>query len=117
MRRSARGRGLREEDPGHHHRAAEPSLPPQHLVCEQHAEQRRERRLEREDERGSRCSRARLHPGGDEVAERAGEEPRHEERPHTVAPRGTSSSPRATAMTAKPANDVAICRNVSARGS
>ncbi len=37
--------------------------------------------------------------------------------PQTVAPRGTSSWPSASAMTLKPTNDVAIMSSVSARGS
>ena len=50
------------------------------LRQEQHAEERGERRLEREHERRPRGGRARLHPGRDEVAERAGEDAGDDER-------------------------------------
>ena len=77
--RRSRG-GLGDEDPGHHHRAAEPADPPQHLVREQHPRERGERRLEREHERGARGRRARLHPRRDQVAERAREDASHDQR-------------------------------------
>ena len=47
---------------------------------QQHAEQRRERRLEREDEGRAGRGRPRLHPGRDEVAERAREHAGDDER-------------------------------------
>ena len=43
---------------------------------QQHAEQRGERRLEGEDERRAGSGRARLHPGRDQVPERAREHAR-----------------------------------------
>ena len=75
-----RGRGLREQDPGEHDRAARPAGPAEPLGEEHDAEERRERRLEGEDERRARGGRPRLHPRRDEVAERAGEDPGDDER-------------------------------------
>ena len=50
------------------------------LGQEEHAEQRCEGRFEREDERRARRGRAGLHPGRDEVSERAREDAGHDER-------------------------------------
>ncbi len=72
-------RRLGEHDPGEHHRAAEPAGPAEALREEEHAEERGERRLEGEDERGPRRGRARLHPRRDEISERPGEDARHDE--------------------------------------
>ena len=74
-----RGCGLRDEDRRHHHRAAQPSRPAEDLVREEHSGERGERRFEREHERGACSRRPSLHPRGDEVAERTGEDAGHEE--------------------------------------
>ncbi len=79
--------------------------------------ERRERRFEREHERRPCRRGSSLHPRRDEVAERTGEDAGHEEgAPDRRAARHLEVAER-SAITVKPRNDVAICRNVSARGS
>ena len=66
--------------PVEHHRAPRPPGPAQVLGEEEHTEEGRERRLQRENERRARGRRPRLHPGRDEVPEGAREDARHDER-------------------------------------
>ncbi len=81
-------RRLGDEDPAHHHRAAEPPDPAEHLAREQNAGQRGERCFEGEHERCPRSRRPRLDPRRDEVSKRSGEHPGDEERsPHRRAAR------------------------------
>ena len=75
-----RRRRLGQDDAGQHHGTPRPAEPAEPLREQQHAEERGERGLEREDERGPRRRRARLHPGRDEVAQGAREDARDDER-------------------------------------
>src|SRR5262249_21306986 len=66
-------RWLGQDDPGQPDDAAPPARPAGVLGEENAPEQGRNRRLEREDQRGARGGRPRLPPGRDQVAERTGE--------------------------------------------